>query len=105
RQFNQSGWLACAPGSPWPRIRNLGGWVEAGSCLFSPGVRLEVGPQARLSIGTGTFLNRNAEVIAWQDVSIGQYCMIGWDVLIMDTDQPAMRGREPSIGPVALGAR
>jgi acetyltransferase-like isoleucine patch superfamily enzyme len=105
RQFNQSGWLACAPGSPWPRIRNLGGWVEAGSCLFSPGVRLEVGPQARLSIGTGTFLNRNAEVIAWQDVSIGQYCMIGWDVLIMDTDQHAMPGRELVNRPVRLGDR
>lgn len=105
RQFNQSGWLACAPGSPRPRVRNLGGWIEAGNCLFSPGVRLEVGPRARLSIGTGTFVNRNVEIIAWQDVSIGQYCLIGWDVIVMDTDQHATPGRGLVNRPVRIGDR
>jgi acetyltransferase-like isoleucine patch superfamily enzyme len=105
RRFSQAGWLACTPGSPRPRVRNLGGWLEAGSCLFSPGVRLEVGPQGRLSIGTGTFFNRNAEIIAWQDVSIGRYCLIGWDVLIMDTDQHALPGRGLVNRPVRLGDR
>lgn len=105
RQFNQSGWLACAPGLPRPRVRNLGGWIEAGNCSFSAGVRLEVGPAARLSIGTGTFINRNAEIIAWKDVSIGRYCMIGWDVLIMDTDQHALPARGLVNRPVRLGDR
>lgn len=103
RKFSRSGWLACAPGSPRPSVRNLGGWLEAGNCLFSPGVRLEVGPQARLSIGTGTFVNRNVEIIAWQDVSIGRYCLIGWDVVIMDTDQHALPGRALVNRPVRLG--
>src|SRR5713101_8364392 len=30
----------------------------------------------KLSIGTGTYLNRNPEVIAWKEVSIGRDCMI-----------------------------
>lgn len=93
RKFTRAGWLACAPGFPKPRVRNLGGVLEAGNCLFFPGVRLEVGVGGHLSIGTGTYLNRNAEVIAWREVVIGRDCMIGWDVLIMDTDQHPIPGR------------
>jgi acetyltransferase-like isoleucine patch superfamily enzyme len=103
RRFTHAGWLACASGFPKPRVRNLGGVLEAGNCLFYPGVRLEVGRGARLSIGTGTYLNRDTEIIAWQEVTIGRDCMIGWDVLIMDTDQhPRNDGRWDN-RPVALG--
>lgn len=105
RRFTTAGWLACTPGFPKVRVRNLGGRVEAGNCLFFPGVRLEVGSGARLSIGTGTYLNRNTEVIAWQEVTIGRDCMIGWDVLIMDTDQHPLPGRGLQNRPVRIGDR
>jgi acetyltransferase-like isoleucine patch superfamily enzyme len=93
RRFTRAGWLACVPGFPKVSVRNLGGVVEAGNCLFFPGVRLEVGRGGRLNIGTGTYLNRNTEIIAWREVTIGSDCMIGWDVLIMDTDQHPLPGR------------
>ena len=67
RRFTRAGWLACTPGFPKLRVRNLGGELVAGNCLFFPGVRLEVGRGGRLSIGTGTYLNRDTEVIAWRD--------------------------------------
>ncbi len=105
RRFTRAGWLACASGFPKPRVRNLGGILEAGNCLFFPGVRLEVGIGARLSIGTGTYLNRNTEVIAWQEVTIGRDCMIGWDVLILDTDQHPIPGRGLDNRPVRIGDR
>lgn len=105
RRFTTAGWLACTPGFPKVRVRNLGGRVEAGNCLFFPGVRLEVGSGARLSVGTGTYLNRNTEVIAWQEVTIGRDCMIGWDVLIMDTDQHPLPGRGLQNRPVRIGDR
>src|SRR5437660_9235511 len=57
RRFTRAGWLACTPGFPKVRVRNLGGVLEAGNCVFFPGVRLEVGKGGRLSIGTGTYLN------------------------------------------------
>jgi acetyltransferase-like isoleucine patch superfamily enzyme len=104
-KFTRAGWLTCAPGFPKPRVRNLGGVLEAGNCLFFPGVRLEVGAGGRLSIGTGTYLNRNTEVIAWKEVSIGRDCMIGWDVLIMDTDQHPIPGRGLNNLPVRIGDR
>lgn len=105
RQFTRHGWVACAPGFPKVRVRNLGGNIEVGNCLFFPGVRLEVGQGARLHIGTGTYLNRNTEVIAWSEVSIGRDCMIGWDVLIMDTDQHPIPGRGLDNRPVRIGDR
>ena len=105
RLLTHSGWLACGPGRPWPKARNLGGVIEVGSCLLYSGVRLEAGNGARLSVGTGTFLNRNVEIIAWREVLIGSYCMIGWDVVIMDTDQHAMPGRELDNRPVHIGDR
>jgi acetyltransferase-like isoleucine patch superfamily enzyme len=103
RSFTSAGWLACSPGLPWPRVRNLGGKVEAGNCLFYSGVRLEVGRGARLIIGSGTFMNRNVEVIAWEEITIGERCMIGWDVVILDTDQHALPGRPMTNMPVHVG--
>jgi acetyltransferase-like isoleucine patch superfamily enzyme len=105
RRFTRAGWLACTPGFPKPRVRNLGGTLEAGNCLFFPGVRLEVGQDGTLSIGTGTYLNRNTEVIAWKEVTIGRDCMIGWDVLIMDTDQHPIPGRGLDNRAVRIGDR
>ena len=105
RRFTRAGWLACTPGFPKVRVRNLGGVLEAGNCLFFPGVRLEVGRGGRLSIGTGTYLNRATEIIAWKEVSIGRDCMIGWDVLIMDTDQHPLPGRGLDNRPVRIGDR
>jgi len=105
RRFTRAGWLACAPGFPKPRVRNLGGTLEAGNCLFFPGVRLEVGSGGHLAVGTGTYLNRNTEVIAWKEVTIGRDCMVGWDVLIMDTDQHPIPGRGLDNRAVHIGDR
>jgi acetyltransferase-like isoleucine patch superfamily enzyme len=105
RRFTRAGWLSCVPGLPFPRVRNLGGHLEAGNCLFFPGVRLEVGKGGRLMIGTGTFLNRGVEVIAWREVSIGRDCMVGWDVVILDTDQHPIPGRGLDNRPVRIGDR
>jgi acetyltransferase-like isoleucine patch superfamily enzyme len=81
---------------PWRKL-------VAGSCLFYSGVRLEVGRGARLTIGNGTFLNRNVEIVAWREVTIGERCMIGWDVVILDTDQHALPGRGMNNLPVRIG--
>ena len=42
-------------------------------------------------------------VVAWKEVAIGRDCMIGWDVLIMDTDQHPLPGRGLDNRPVRIG--
>lgn len=86
-----------------PQIRNLGGTIDTAGCVFGPGVRLEAGHEACLRIGSGTVLERNAEVIAWDQVTIGRDCRIGPDVLIMDTDQHPIPGRGFDNRPVRIG--
>lgn len=104
RRKVSGGWVSVVPGLPLPAVRNLGGTISLGNCLLYPGVRLEVGSAATLSIGTGTYLNRGAEIIAWREVTIGRDCMIGWDAIIMDTDQHPIDGVSRD-RPVTIGNR
>lgn len=88
-----------------PTIENHGGRIEIGNCGLFTGVRLEVWHGAEISIGNGTYLNRNTEVVAGRSVRIGRDCMIARDVLIMDTDQHALPGRQLHVSPVVLEDR
>ena len=69
-----------------PTIVNKGGKLLAGNCQFYSGVRMEIGPKATLSIGNGTYLNRNTLIVCEDLVEIGENCKIAWDVNIMDSD-------------------
>jgi acetyltransferase-like isoleucine patch superfamily enzyme len=105
RSFTRAGIVSREPGLPLIKVRNRGGRIEVGNCNFYPGVRLECWRGARISIGSGTYLNRNTEVIAQREVSIGRDCKIAWDVVIMDTDQHGI-GDAPLVArPVRIGDR
>ena len=105
RKFTHAGLLVREPGFPRIRVRNLGGSIEAENCTFFPGVRLECWSGASIRIGNGTYLNRNVEIIAQQEVVIGRDCMVAWDVVIMDTDQHGLGGNPPVGLPVRIGDR
>jgi acetyltransferase-like isoleucine patch superfamily enzyme len=102
RHFTQAGIVVVRPGRPGVRVVNEGAIVVENVALFS-GVRLECRKGARITIGNGTYLNRNTEVIAAQEVQIGRDCMIGWDVVIMDTDEHGVGGRPSAVKPVIIG--
>lgn len=103
RKFTRGGIIVATPGWPKPRVINRGGEIYVENCAFFPGVRLEVLKGGRIVIGNGTYLNRNTEVIAQQEVRIGRDCMIAWDVVIMDTDQHGVDGGPASAQPVLIG--
>ncbi|MEO8285469.1 MAG: acyltransferase [Chloroflexota bacterium] len=104
-RFTRAGLIARAPGLPLIKVINKGGRIEVANCSFYPGVRLECWRGARITIGTGTYLNRNTEIIAQQEVTIGRDCMIAWDVVIMDTDQHGVGDAPPVAKPVRIGDR
>lgn len=105
RHFARAGLLVQRPGWPLLRVLNTGGRVEAENCTFFPGVRLECWRGARIAIGNGTYLNRNAEIVAAREVSIGRDCKIAWDVVIMDTDQHGIGDAEAVAKPIRIGDR
>lgn len=104
RRLTRAGIVVVTPGRPGVRVVNRG-MITVENVAFFPGVRLECWAGAHLSIGNGTYLNRNTEVIAAREVRIGRDCMIGWDVVIMDTDQHGMEGAVPAARPVIIGDR
>jgi acetyltransferase-like isoleucine patch superfamily enzyme len=102
RHFRGAGLILCLPGGPLPRVRNLGGDIFVESCSFEAGVRLEVYPAGQLSIGKGTYLNRNVHIVVNESVRIGRGVKIGWDVVIMDTDLHGHSGEPARTKPVVI---
>ena len=61
------------------------GRLELGAqVLTEPGVWITVGPEATVSIGEGTFLNRDVMVAATDRVEIGAHCMFANGCFITD---------------------
>lgn len=102
RHFTKAGLVVHAGGSPRPRIENKGR-LESPMCTLWSGVRLEVARGARLTIGKGTYLNRNTVVVCHERVTIGAACKIAYDVIIMDTDEHRVPGGGPMTAPVTIG--
>jgi acetyltransferase-like isoleucine patch superfamily enzyme len=104
-RFSRAGLIVREPGLPFIKVRNDGGRIEVENCTFYPGVRLDCWRGARITIGNGTYLNRNAEIVAQREVTIGRDCKIAWDVVIMDTDLHGL-GNAPAVAaPVRIGDR
>lgn len=98
------GRVVCERGWPLPALL-IEGDAHADSCTLSPGVRIEVGRGASFHIGRGAYLNRNVRVVAEESVRIGADCQIGWDVIIMDSDQHVRPGIRLAASPVTVGER
>jgi acetyltransferase-like isoleucine patch superfamily enzyme len=104
-RFSRAGIIVREPGLPLIKVRNRGGYIEVANCTFYPGIRLECSRGARITIGNGTYLNRNVEIIAGQEVTIGRDCKIAWDVVIMDNDQHGIGDAPVVAEPVRIGDR
>ncbi len=92
RKFTKAKILVVSGGFPFPKLINDGGKIYAENCQFYSGVRLEVGKNAFIKIGNGTYLNRNTVIVAKERVEIGKDCKIAWDVVIIDSDLHPLPG-------------
>ncbi len=57
--------------------------IGRGSSIYL-GVMFDVGPRGRVTIGEFTLIN-GARIICDTEVSIGDYCLISWNTVFMDT--------------------
>ena len=90
-------------GRPAPLVHNEHGHLQLGRVFVAAGVRLWANRGGTLVIGDGTVLDAGVEIIAWQRVTIGRDCYLGWDALIMDTDLHGIAGSPPVNRPVTIG--
>ena len=98
-----SGPVAWVRGFPRPLLRTArGGRIELGHVGLHPGVVLNCGAGARLTVGDGTFINRYSCVSAAREVRIGSECMISWDVIMTDGDGFVNTPPE-KVAPVLIG--
>jgi acetyltransferase-like isoleucine patch superfamily enzyme len=102
RKLTRHGIVVVSGGLPLPKVINRGGVIETENCQFYSGVRLEVGKGGKISIGNGTYLNRNTTIVANRSVEIGKDCKISWDVVMMDSDQHEIPGKESGDKPIVV---
>jgi acetyltransferase-like isoleucine patch superfamily enzyme len=103
RHFRRgAGLILSLPGGQRPVVKNSGGEIIVESGTFEAGVRIEVYRGARLTVGKGTYLNRNVHIVAAESVTIGRDVKIGWDTVIMDTDLHGHSGLPARTKPVVI---
>lgn len=90
-----------------PLVANQGhlviGAMTEFDCRTYP-IRLTVLPGATLEIGRGTFLNRGTAIAAAGSVRLGDHCLVGEWVSILDTDFHPVHADTPvRIAPVSIG--
>lgn len=79
-----AGPVAWVRGWPMPDLRAGLGRIELGHVGLYPGVRLHCRGKGRITIGDGTFLNRQARIFSGQGVRVGRNCMVSWQSVITD---------------------
>src|SRR5262249_45918205 len=102
RHFRKAGVILSLPGGPLPIVKNRGGSILTYGCTFEAGVRLDGYSGSTLTIGKGTYFNRNVHIVVADSVSIGQGVKIGWDTVIMDTDLHGHSGQPARAKPIVI---
>jgi len=80
---------------------NLQGIEIGNNCVIGRNAWLEiVSPKAKLKIGDGTRIGRNATISCSKGITIGKKCLISYNVSILDHDHELFR---TNVSPVDLG--
>lgn len=83
------------------------GTIVVGSSLtirsfsYQP-VQVRVGPRALLQIGDGVFINQGVRISCSLSVTISDHCLIGDEVLILDSDWHGVGTEQTKTAPVVL---
>lgn len=84
-----------------------GAFVKVGDFIAYDGCVIGVGEKANLTIGKGSYLNRDSKLYCFHSISIGDYCSISESVIIRDRDNhvyPGSGGRDIA-APIVIGNR
>ncbi|UOG75712.1 acyltransferase [Hymenobacter tibetensis] len=75
---------------------NISGKLHTeGDVRIGKGCRLDIGPQATVHIGEGTYLNPYTRIVSLHGLRIGKYCAISWECQFLDEDFHAITYETP----------
>jgi acetyltransferase-like isoleucine patch superfamily enzyme len=81
-----TGFYGFMDGSEAGLIRNRGTLIFKGDASIAGGARFDVGPEAVVSIGEGTYFSPNVLLVSTKRITVGAKCAIGWEVQLLDAD-------------------
>ncbi len=88
-------------------------WAVRGTVIFKGaasighGSKLSVGASGQLVLGNNFAITAESTIVAYNQVSFGNDCLLSWDILLMDTDFHAIRNTQQKIlnepAPICIG--
>ncbi len=78
------------------------GRLHVSSTMVATGNRWDIGPDATVVVGAGTYFSPDVQLVAVDRITIGADCAIGWGSQILDADFHSLNGA-PSVAPVVIG--
>jgi acetyltransferase-like isoleucine patch superfamily enzyme len=87
----------------WLKLRWRGRLVTDGMCFVGPGVRFEIGREARVHLGRWSWIGHGAKTVfgqectisAFKHISIGRECIIADRVMLIDFDHGVVEVERP----------
>ncbi|WP_345051596.1 acyltransferase [Hymenobacter glaciei] len=79
-----------------------------GDVAIGRGCRVDIGPDATVDIGDGTYINPRSQFVIKHGLRIGQHCAISWECQFLDEDFHTLsyKGQRPSGPPeIVVGDR
>ena len=65
---------------------NEGSVIFKGKCTIGNGVRIAVSRNSLLEVEDSVVFSGNSQIICGSEIKIGNGCLIGWDVMLLDYD-------------------
>lgn len=78
-------------------------WDVSGKVVFKGkadigyGSKIAVGQDGELIFGNNFIITAQSSIVADKSIVFGDYCMLSWDILIMDTDLHPIKNRQSEI--------
>ena len=89
-------------------LENKGNMIFQGKCRIGNNSAISIGERGWINIGNNFVANTTLKIVCYHKINISNDVLVGWDVLIMDTDFHSMKtitsnNRSKGYGPIIIG--
>lgn len=82
--------------------------IFKGSAIIGAGSKIIINNNAQITFGEHFIITGNTDIICYKSIRFGDYCLVSWENLIMDTDFHSIYKKETNIlinppSPITIG--